>query len=194
MANTLLWLYDNDHQNESFKQALKALPYRLVGASLDLNLDEQRALFSTGCPQMMSISCAVVNRTLLAKLNQFVAWSQCPVVIFCRDNDPLAMERALKAGVASYIVDLTDLNRLASIFLVAQCRYRIVRTMSQTIIDAKNQLSERKTIERAKAFLMATEKLSEPQSYALMRQTAMNNNETIKAVALRLLSRGQMPR
>lgn len=191
MEKTLLWYDDNDCRNEFFKQALTALPYRVVDASLNLKLDDQRALFATVRPQIISISCTAVNRSLLVQLNHFVAWGQCPVVIFCRDCDPLAMETALQTGVTSYVVDLTDLTRLGSIFLVAQCRFRVVQAMSGALVDAKKQLSERKTIERAKGFLMTTKNLSEPQSYALMRQTAMNNNETINAVAQRLLSREQ---
>ena len=53
--------------------------------------------------------------------------------------------------------------------------------------SAKSELADRKRIDRAKAILMRTRGMSEPDAYALLRKTAMNQNRRIADIAESLI-------
>ena len=63
-------------------------------------------------------------------------------------------------------------------------RYSRVET---ELAAATAQLKERQIIERAKALLMATRKMNEPQAYRWLRNKAMNENRRIAHVAAELI-------
>jgi response regulator NasT len=54
--------------------------------------------------------------------------------------------------------------------------------------EARSELEDRKVIERAKGLLMKSRKLSEPEAYALLRKTAMNQNRRIAEIAQSLVT------
>jgi AmiR/NasT family two-component response regulator len=55
--------------------------------------------------------------------------------------------------------------------------------VSHELESARNELSERKIIDRAKALLMSARQLSEQDAYALMRKTAMNQHKRMAEIA-----------
>ena len=63
-------------------------------------------------------------------------------------------------------------------------RYARVET---ELAAATAQLEERRVVERAKALLMAERKVTEPQAYRWLRNTAMNENRRIAQVAAQLI-------
>jgi response regulator NasT len=60
--------------------------------------------------------------------------------------------------------------------------------MQTELEEAKTALAERRTIDRAKAILMESRKLSEADAYALLRTTAMNQGRRIAEVAEALIT------
>jgi response regulator NasT len=60
--------------------------------------------------------------------------------------------------------------------------------MQSELDEARTALADRKAIDRAKAILMQTRSLSEPDAYALLRSTAMNQNKRIADVAEALIT------
>ena len=59
--------------------------------------------------------------------------------------------------------------------------------MRRVLADARSQLSERKTIDRAKGILMARNGLSEEDAYTRLRKTAMDKGLKVADVAQRIL-------
>ena len=53
---------------------------------------------------------------------------------------------------------------------------------------ASDELAERKMIDRAKAILMKSRGLAEPDAYALLRSTAMNQGRRVAEVADALIT------
>jgi response regulator NasT len=51
------------------------------------------------------------------------------------------------------------------------------------LAEAKSALEERKVVERAKGILMKMRNLSEEEAFALLRQTAMNENKKMSEIA-----------
>ena len=72
---------------------------------------------------------------------------------------------------------------MRSILETAISRFNAFERLKRELEEAKNQLADRKVIERAKALLMQTRGMSEPDAYALLRKTAMNQNRRIAEIA-----------
>ena len=60
---------------------------------------------------------------------------------------------------------------------MAVSRFNAFSRLLRELADAKSALEERKVVERAKGILMKMRGLSEEDAFALLRQTAMNENK-----------------
>ena len=59
--------------------------------------------------------------------------------------------------------------------------------MRRELADARTQLSDRKTIDRAKGILMKRQQLPESEAYALLRKAAMDKGMKLVDVAQRIV-------
>ena len=60
--------------------------------------------------------------------------------------------------------------------------------MQTELAEARTALADRRTIDKAKSILMDSRDLSEPDAYALLRTTAMNQGRRIVEVAEALIT------
>lgn len=106
-----------------------------------------------------------------------------PVVFFADQHDPDTMQAALKSGVSAYVVDGLVAGRVKAIIEVAIARFDAFQSMRQELDKARNQLVERKRIERAKGLLMKHQGCDEEQAYRMLRKLAMDRGQRLAAVA-----------
>ncbi|WP_280547434.1 MULTISPECIES: ANTAR domain-containing protein [unclassified Halomonas] len=106
-----------------------------------------------------------------------------PVVFFADQHDPETMQAALKSGVSAYVVDGLLPGRVKAIIEVAITRFDAFQSMRQELDRARNQLVERKRIERAKGLLMKHQDCDEDQAYRMLRKLAMDRGQRIAEVA-----------
>ncbi|HEX5684449.1 MAG TPA: ANTAR domain-containing protein [Ideonella sp.] len=110
-----------------------------------------------------------------------------PIVLFTEEHDPAHMREAVAAGVVAYVVAGLAPERVRPVIDVAIARFEHEQNLRGELARAKGQLAERVVVDRAKALLMQRHSLPEPQAYARLRKTAMNQGLTIHEVARRLL-------
>jgi response regulator NasT len=110
-----------------------------------------------------------------------------PIVLFTEEHDPTHVREAVAAGVVAYVVAGLAPERVRPIIDVAIARFEHEQSLRVELARAKGQLAERVVVDRAKALLMQRHGLPEPQAYARLRKTAMNQGLTIHEVARRLL-------
>ncbi|MBB3189697.1 ANTAR domain-containing response regulator [Halomonas cerina] len=106
-----------------------------------------------------------------------------PVVFFADQHDPDTMQAALKSGVSAYVVDGLVPGRVKAIIEVAIARFDAFQSMRRELDKARNQLADRKRIERAKGLLMKHQDCDEEQAYRMLRKLAMDRGQRIAAVA-----------
>ena len=106
-----------------------------------------------------------------------------PVAMFVDQSDAAMIEAAVDAGVSAYIVDGLRKERVKAILDMAVSRFNAFERLRRELAQAKDQLAERKTIERAKGILMRGKVDFGDEAYALLRRTAMNENRRIAEVA-----------
>ncbi len=111
-----------------------------------------------------------------------------PIVLFTDEHDPAHMREAVAAGVVAYVVAGLAPERVRPVIDVAIARFEHEQELKKALASARDALRERDEIARAKALLMDKHGLDEPQAYARLRKTAMNQSITIAEVARRLLA------
>lgn len=111
-----------------------------------------------------------------------------PIAMFVDQSDESMIGAAIDAGVSAYIVDGLRKDRVKSILDLAVRRYNAFSRMQTELAEARSALAERKTVDKAKAILMAQRGLGEPEAYALLRSTAMNQGRRIVDVAEALIT------
>jgi response regulator NasT len=110
------------------------------------------------------------------------------VVMFVDEDGADMASEAVRAGVSAYIVDGFSSKRVRSVLEVAILRFREFQRLRDELEKSKAALADRKLIDRAKGILMEQRGLSEGDAYALLRKTAMAQNQKIVDVARSVLS------
>ena len=111
-----------------------------------------------------------------------------PIAMFVDQSDDHMIGAAIDAGVSAYVVDGLRKERVKPILDLAIRRFNAFNKMQVELDEARSALADRKTIDRAKALLMGSRKLTEPEAYALLRSTAMNQGRKLVEVAEALIT------
>jgi response regulator NasT len=111
-----------------------------------------------------------------------------PIAMFVDQSDDAMIGAAIDAGVSAYVVDGLRKDRVKPILDLAIRRFNAFARMQSELDEARTALADRKTIDKAKAILMQTRGLAEPDAYALLRSTAMRQNKRIADVADALIT------
>jgi response regulator NasT len=111
-----------------------------------------------------------------------------PIAMFVDQSDDDMIGAAIDAGVSAYVVDGLRKERVKPILDLAIRRFKAFARMQRELDEARTALADRKTIDRAKAILMKSRNLSEPDAYGLLRSTAMNQGRRIIEVAEALIT------
>jgi AmiR/NasT family two-component response regulator len=110
------------------------------------------------------------------------------IAMVVTDANPALNTLGLNAGLGLFTLGGSLPKPMRSILDVVQAQSRRLSDVSHQLESARAALSERKAIERAKGLLMASRRLSEEDTYSLMRQTAMSHNKRIAEVAEAIVS------
>ncbi len=111
-----------------------------------------------------------------------------PIAMFVDQSDDAMIGAAIDAGVSAYVVDGLRKDRVKPILDLAIRRFNAFARMQAELDEARTALADRKTVDKAKAILMQTRGLTEPQAYALLRSTAMGQSKKIVDVAEALIT------
>jgi len=110
-----------------------------------------------------------------------------PIVMFTNDEDTTHVKDAVAVGVCAYIVAGLAPQRIRPILDVAMARFQHEQALRAELADARTELQDRKTIDRAKGLLMERQGLTEQAAYEKLRKTAMDKGLRLGEVARRML-------
>jgi response regulator NasT len=139
-------------------------------------------------PDMVIVAADAPARDAVEDLRRVTETNPRPIIMFVDRSEPEQAEAALRAGVAAYVVDGFEPERIRSILDIAAAQFRVTQELRRDLAKAKADLAARKTIERAKGLIMKRRSLDEGAAYALMRKTAMDQGKTLAAIAEQLLA------
>lgn len=138
-------------------------------------------------PDMIIVDAESEARDALEHVVMATREARRPIVLFTNDDDTTHVKDAVAAGVSAYIVAGLAPERIRPILDVAMARFQHEQDLRRELADARTELRERKTIDRAKGLLMQRQGLSEQQAYDRLRKTAMDRGLKLGEVAQRML-------
>jgi response regulator NasT len=124
-------------------------------------------------------------------LEHIAAMSQAaprPIVMFTDDPDTGVMQRAIRAGVSSYVVSGLQPERLMPILQVAIARFEAEASLRAELAATREQLADRKQVEKAKGILMFERGLNEDDAFAQLRKMAMDRKLKLGDMAMRIIA------
>ncbi|GGX38896.1 two-component system response regulator [Tateyamaria omphalii] len=139
-------------------------------------------------PEIVLIDLANPDRDTLEHITSATDTGKRAVALFVDQTDAALTNAALKAGVSAYVVDGLKMNRIKPVLETAIARFKVIRQMQSELDAAKQALEDRKTIDRAKGFLMRQRKMTEEEAYSLLRKTAMDQGRRVIDVAQALVT------
>ena len=138
-------------------------------------------------PDMIIVDAESDARDVLEHIVIATRDERRPIVMFTNDEDTSHVKAAVAAGVSAYIVAGLAPQRIRPILDVAMARFQHEQALRAELADAKTELKDRKTIDRAKGLLMERQGLTEQAAYEKLRKTAMDKGLKLADVAQRML-------
>src|SRR6218665_2456849 len=138
-------------------------------------------------PDMIVVDAESQGRDILEHVVMATRDERRPIVMFSDDEDTSHVRRAIAAGVSAYVASGVPSDRIKPVIEVPMARFEQEEKLRRELADAKNQLEERKVVDRAKGLLMTRQGLSEQEAYARLRKAAMDKGIKLSEVAQRLI-------
>jgi response regulator NasT len=186
----LILLADSLDSSQPLLRAASRAGYRLL--KLVGREDAAAGYVESLRPDAMIIVSDQIDEPILREMNAVMKTRPIPMVIFTRDSTRETIDRAVKAGATTYVVDCNEPGRLSSLLGVARARFDEQQRLKKELSMTKNALQERKSVEKAKGIIMKSKSLSEDQAYRAMRRLAMNNNKRIGEIARQIISASEV--
>lgn len=102
-----------------------------------------------------------------------------PVIMFSDEDNEDTIASAIKAGVSAYVADGMNPERVRPIVQVAVARFREYQALKIELQKTRDQLADRKLIDKAKGLLMKHRNFNEDEAYHAMRKLAMERNQRL---------------
>jgi len=139
-------------------------------------------------PDVIIIEVDSPSRDTLEHLSIINELNPKPVVMFSNDNDSALIGKAIRSGVSAYVVDGLAHHRVLGILEVAIARFREYQALRDELTNTKNQLADRKIIDKAKGFLMKQKHIDEDEAFKALRKMAMDKGQSIAEVATSVMA------
>jgi response regulator NasT len=134
------------------------------------------------------VNADIPDEAVFANLTDINKTKPKPIVMFTEKSNSKMADSAIKSGVNAYIVDGLEEKRVQPIIEVALARFREFQALKDELDSARNLLSERKSVERAKGLLMKHKSIDEDTAYQALRKMAMDKNKRIVDIAENVIS------
>jgi response regulator NasT len=110
-----------------------------------------------------------------------------PVVVITGVEDPQLVERSIASGVSAYLAKPVNDRELDAAIKLAAARHREFLDLEAEVTEARQALTDRKLVERAKGILTASLGVSEPEAFRRIQLAARRRNLRLVEVARRIV-------
>ncbi len=139
-------------------------------------------------PDVVIIDLDSPDRDTLEQMHTIHRNQPRPIVMFAEDDDSGTINQAIKAGVSAYIVDGLEGKRVRPVMEVAIAHFREYQALRDELEKTKDSLEERKLIDRAKAYLIKQQHMSEEEAHQALRKLAMDQGKKLGEVARNVIA------
>jgi response regulator NasT len=172
------------------KETVEGLGHTVLGEAANgtdmvrtvLELEPDVVVFDIHLPRMNGLDA----------LRQIYQERVVAAVAITADRDQELVRRALEEHVLAYLVKPIEAHQLGPALLVAWARFEELRQLADENATLRQNLQNRKTIERAKGVLMKRHRWSEAEAFRRLQRGAMNRRTTMVELAQAVLNGVEM--
>jgi len=186
----VLLIDDTPTRARVLREALQDAGYEVVQAAA-APLALLKAVESAQ-PEVIIIDVDSPSRDVLEHIVVMSQNAPRPIVMFANDPAEETIREAVKAGVSAYVVDGLEAARVKPIIDVACARFEEFQRLRGELAQARENLSERKLVERAKGILMQRRGLTEEAAFSALRGMAMDRKQRLAEVARSLIEAAEL--
>lgn len=117
-----------------------------------------------------------------------------PVVVITGVEDPELIGRCIDRGVSAYLAKPINDRELDAAIRLAASRHAEFVTLESEVSQARQALTDRKLVERAKAILMTALGISEPDAFRRIQTAARNRNTRLADIAADVIAQQDLLR
>ncbi len=191
MATRILIAEDEAIIRLDLKETLEEEGYEVVGAVG--RGDEAVALVRELSPDLAILDIKMPGMDGIAAAKEIAGNRRAAVLILTAFSQRDLVEQATTAGAIGYLVKPFQKSDLIPAIEVAMARFRDVKALEAQVETAKEQLSTRRLVERAKGVLMDRHGMTEADAFSFIQQTAMRERAKMRAIAERVLDGSLTP-
>jgi len=163
------------------KASLELAEFDVVGVLAWEQVDERS--IQAASADVIIVDANAPGRDTLEQISLMSTTLEKPVVVLGGRKDQQSIQEAMRAGVSAYVAHTIQGEDLSGIIHVAAARFLEHKRLRDELKEAKNELVERKTVDRAKGILMADNGYSEADAYKRMRSMAMSKGKRMAEIA-----------
>lgn len=163
------------------KASLDLADYDVVGVLVWEQVDEHS--IQAASADVIIVDADAPGRDTLEQISLMSKNLEKPVVVLGGQKDSQSIKAAMQAGVSAYVSHAIQGADLSGIIQVAAARFAEHKRLRDELKEAKNQLVERKLVDKAKGILMADHGYSEPEAFKRMRNMAMSKGKRLAQIA-----------
>jgi two-component system, response regulator / RNA-binding antiterminator len=163
------------------KASLELADFHVVGVLAWELVDEHS--IQAASADVIIVDADAPGRDTLEQISLMSTALDKPVVVLSAHKDQLSIQKAMRAGVSAYVAHTVQGEDLSGIIQVAAARFSEHKRLRDELKEAKEQLTERKLVDRAKGILMADHAYSEGEAYSRMRSMAMSKGKRMAEIA-----------
>jgi two-component system, response regulator / RNA-binding antiterminator len=138
-------------------------------------------------PDVVVVRSDASVREVLGHIVMATRGERRPIVLFTDSDDRPTMREALGAGVSAYVVRGANHERVQAVINVAVERFAAEQALRVELASTKNELADRKLIDRAKRLLMTKKGLDEPAAHQALQDLAMKRGIRLRDAAKRVI-------
>lgn len=182
---TILIAEDEPITRMDLREMVEELGYRVVGEAGDGW--EAVQLATRLRPNVIIMDIKMPRLDGLVAAQKIADRKLAPVILLSAYSQKELVSRALRSGVAAYLVKPLREVELAPAIEIALARQRSLDELHEELHEARKQLQERKLIERAKGKLMQRYDLEEGEAYRQLQRISMDQRQGLASVSRQIL-------
>lgn len=177
---------DEPKMRQYLQHVLTALGHQVVAAAEDGRrlVEQVRELR----PDLIITDIKMPDVDGLTACDELRGGEPVPIILVSAYHDPALVERALRNYVLAYLVKPIKKADLETAIALVMWRFREFQALQQQADDLRQALEDRKTIERAKGFLMKTGRLNEQDAFRRLQHLASEKNQKMVEIARMILT------
>ena len=172
---------DSPQRSQALEELLHSIGYsRTFVVDIESDVVEQILQLK---PDVVLIEIESPRRDMLEQLSTLRDRRPTPVAVFCQNGQAQSIHAAVESGVCAYVVEGIQPDQVKPAIGLAMSTFRAFNQLRQQVDAAKQQLDDRKRIDKAKRVLMSKHNLSEEKAFQTIKKLAMDRQRKLSDAA-----------